>query len=372
MKKVFLCELITLEPVIIASKKGKTRFVETTNYLPASSIVGAVARRAVLENVANSVGNCKYIESVNQSPECQGCEVNCLYRKIWIERDFKITNAVYGEWNLSSPGVSKLQTVCKPRTGRGESKDQLLFLFLEREFWSGKVKSMKIEEIRSIGYKKSAVSFDGKSFNEPKLTQFTRVAIDEKFRTSKEGMLYGFTAIEDGQKFRFALFCDESIAKAFDKEIRIGAWKSRGMGLVKINVVEKIDADRFVEQRAKEIRNGFDEISKLLDGLPGYYGTYTYLTDGTKKPELEVLFQSEKTRKFVRFEKERNESYFVVRNTIQAGSAGVFYVRNPEEESKRLAEMELKILNAPWFDWIFFNHPVHYEKSVLKEVSSCE
>lgn len=364
---VFLVELKTLEPVVVVSKKGKTRFVEGSRYIPASSIAGALARRAILKNVENDLGNCKKIDNPNKNPECSTCPEDCLYRKIWIEKNFKITNAVFGSWTLSSPGIPELQTACESRKAEKDSKkDQLLSLFIERMFWSNGIVLEKLEEAR-MRYKKKPSTFDGTDFKNAESIQLTRVMIDEKLRTSKEGMLYSFTAIKDGQKLRFAIFCDESIEELLEGEIKVGAWKSRGMGLVKLNILEKYSKEKFLEKRTKEMKSGFEKIRENFDGkISDYYGTYTYLTDGTQRPELEVVFKAERIRKFVRFERLNNIGHFIARNTFTAGSAGVFYARDPDELAKRLAEFELKILSQPWFDWVFFNHPVHYEKSILR------
>ncbi|MDI9610438.1 MAG: RAMP superfamily CRISPR-associated protein [Archaeoglobales archaeon] len=367
MKGVFLVELETLEPVVIVAKKGKTKFFETAKYIPASSIAGALARKSILENVRNNLGNCKNLESPNKIPECSNCPENCDYRKIWINKELKLTNAVFGEWDSKSPGIPELQSACESRrkAGKEAKKDQLLYLFLERLFWSGKANLEKIEEVRKEGYKKSLATFNGKEFKNVTPMQFTRVAIDEKLKSSKENMLYGFTAIKDEQKFRFLVFCEKDLADIFNGEIKIGAWKSRGMGLVRLKIVEKYDENKFIEKRTKEIREGFEKIYKLFGEKIGeYYGTYTYLTEGTQKLDLEIVFRLERIRRSLRYER-KDKGYFILADTINSGSAGVFYARDPEKTAEELAKQELKILSQPWFDWLYFNHPVHYEFSVL-------
>ena len=375
--RVFLVEIETVEPVVIASKKGKSKFVESLKYIPASSIAGAIARRIVLENFRKSRGNCKDIATLNRTPDCANCTENCLYKRLWIDRKAKITNAVPGEWDLSNPGIATLQSACEPRLkqSRESKKDFLLELLLERMLWLGKANVGKIKEITEIGYKKSPSTYNGKDFAEIKTIQFTRVTIDENFRSSKEGLLYSFTAMEPKNKLRFMIYCNEEFKEYLNGEMKIGAWRSRGMGLVRTRIINEISKEDCIRRRSEEISRGFQKIAEILSevGLDGYYGTYTYLTDGTKKIEgslkklgLETAFQVERVRKLIKYERNGTESLFVTMNTISTGSATVFKAKDPESISQNLAEIELNIFDYPWFDWVFFNHPVHFEKSVLK------
>lgn len=368
--KIFLVEIETLEPVVIAAKKGRSKLVEGLRYIPASSIAGAIARKTIIENMKASLGNCKDV-SLDRTPDCSNCPKNCPYKRLWIDKKAKITNAVKGSWDLRSPGIVNLQSVCEPRikdSNKASKRDYLFKLFLERMTWSGEANPRDASAILEMDYKKSPSNFDGTDFSDVELVQLTRVSIDERLKTCKEGLLYSFTAIKDGQKFRFMALVDEDFKEILNGEMRIGAWRSRGMGLVRSRVVEEISKEEYIQFREKEIRKGFDEIAKVLDGsgLEGYYGTYTYLTDGTKKLDLDTRFRVERIRRLTRYEKDGQRASFISRNTIMAGSAGVFYTREPENLSRSLAELELGIFGDPWFDWVFFNHPVHYEKSVLR------
>jgi len=368
--KVYLVEMETLEPVVVVAKKGKSRFVEGLNYIPASSIAGALGRKAILENLQSSVGNCKNL-SLDKTPDCSNCPSNCFYRALWMDKKAKVTNAVKGNWEFRSPGIANLQSVCESRikySGENSKKDYLFELFLERMAWMGKASPRKIEKILERGHKKSPSTFDGTEFRDIRMMQFTRVGINERLKTAEEGLLYSFTAIGDGQKLRFMVFCDEKFEGILNGEMKVGAWKSRGMGLVKSRIVAEMKEEEYLRSREREILKGFDEISNLLSGseLEGYYGTFTFLTDGTKKPDLEIIFEAIKVNRLIRYEKSGEGGFFIARNTIATGSAGVFYAKEPEEFAKSLAELELRIFSSPWFDWVFFNHPVHYEKSVLR------
>jgi len=375
--RVFLVEIETVEPVVIASKKGKSKFVEGLKYIPASSIAGAIARKIVLENFRKSRGNCRDIATLNKTPDCANCTENCLYKRLWVDRRAKITNGVLGEWDPSNPGIASLQSVCEPRSKQsgGSKKDFLLELLLEKMVWLGKANVGKIRDITEKGYKKSPSTYNGKDFAETKTIQFTRVTIDENFRSSKEGQLYSFTAMEPKNKLRFMIYCNEEFKEYLNGEMKIGAWRSRGMGLVRTRILKEIPQEDYLRKRSEEISRGFQRIAEILGeaGLDGYYGTYTYLTDGTKKIEvslkklgLETVFQAERVRKLVKYERNGTESLFIAMNTISTGSATVFKARDPESVSQNLAELELNIFGYPWFDWVFFNHPVHFEKSVLR------
>lgn len=367
--RVFLVELKTIEPVAIASKKGKTSFVEGLNYIPASSISGAIARVCVLKNLRESIGNCKNLEDTRRTPDCGTCSENCLYRKIWVEKRFKVTNGVVGEWDYERPGIAGLQSIGEQRSGKRDKKDLLIFLFLERMFWLGRLKNREFlnvfERLKEEGFKKRASDFDGRSFRSAKVVQITRTSVGEKLRTSKEGELYGFTAIAEGQTFRFMAIGDEELEEVLGEEIKVGSWRSRGMGLVKLKLLESTEYEDFVKKRSSAIKKGIEKISELTSdfGLEGYFATYTYLTDGTKM--LKSEYSIERLRRLVRYERVGKESNFVLTETVSSGSAGILKVEEPEKVSKNLAESELRFYSRPWFDWVFFNHPVHYEFGVL-------
>lgn len=370
--KVFLVEVETLEPVVVSAKKGKTRFVEGLNYIPASSITGAIARRCVLNNIRNSVGKCSELEDTNRTPECEDCPENCLYRKIWIDKRFKVTNAVFGNWSFEKPGIPGLQSVGERRSGGRDKKDLLMFLFLERMFWCGDLKNDRFleifEEVKKEGFKKRALDFDGNGFGSAKVVRLTRTSVEEKLKTSKEGELYGFTAIAEKQNFRFMAIGDEELEEMFKGELKVGSWKSRGMGLVELKIVDSMGYERFVEKRSSEIIDGIERTSHLFSefGLDGYFATYTYLTDGFNIPNFETVYSIERFRRLVRYERTARNSNFVLANTLSVGSVGVIRVGEPEKVSKTLAEHEIRFSKYPWFDWVFFNHPVHYEFGILR------
>ena len=379
-KKVFLIELETLEPVTITSNKGKSKFVESLRYIPASSILGAISRQAILENIAGGIGECSRISSPDVIPDCDNCNVeSCRYRMLWKEKNLKLTNTVVGEWNIDAPGVINLQSIGELRekaNGKGK-RDLLLCLFVEQEERAGKIQPRILlnETMNSSNYKKKPGDVVGCSIAgedeavEVRVIQFGRVSIGYKFKTSKEGELYGFTAIEEGQKFRFMVVAQEELEDCFDCEVKIGAWKSRGMGLVKMRKVNSWRIEDYIEERSKQILTGFERINDVLGsyGIDGWYGTYTFLTDCTSG---DIGFKREykihRIKRLRRYERRSDGSYFILRDVVSAGSVGVFSVNEPEESSQKLAEMEIKFVEEPWFDWIFFNHPVHYEKSSLK------
>lgn len=374
--KVALIELRTVEPVVVVSKKGKSNFVDSLRYIPASSILGAIARNFVLKNVANKIGMCSSISSPNEIPECDVCHVNCNYRKIWVDRcrdekgfGVKVSNAVSGKWDLDDPSLPCLLTAGEHRVS-GYKRDLLLSLFVEHFERETNSPNLLLKEGNTLDYKKKKFGYTGKlGDTDLEILQFGRVAISGRWRSSEKGYLYGFTAFTG--KLRFIAVLPEEVLADIGENLTVGAWKSRGLGLVEVKVLKEMDVEEYVERRTKAIVDGFKEIGKLLSSyIEGCYGTYTLLTDSLKNIDLGIKYGVHRVRRFKRFERRKDGAYFIVSDVVSMGSAGVFEVSDQEVESfaEKLAELELKS-DKPWFDWLFFNHPVHCRFSSLKEVA---
>lgn len=366
--KVFLFELTTTEPVVITSNKGKSNFVETLRYIPASTILGAVAKEILLDNISNGLGECSRILDTSNTPRCDVCDVdNCKYRTLWRERKIKLTNAVFGEWTIDAPSVTNLQSIGESRVGQ-QKRDLLLSLFVESR---GSIDVLLNTDLSN--YKKKGGDVVGRDLSKDvEIVQFGRVSISPTFRTSEKGKLYGFTAIKEGQKFRFMVAADEEIGDCFSREIRVGAWKSRGMGRVKLKEAKSWDLEEYIEERSKQIVQGFDQINDLLEqfGVTSNHGTYIFLTDHTRENFwFNVVYKLHRIKRAKRYERKENGGYFILRDVVSAGSTGVFSLgSDPEDLAQKLATLEVGFVEEPWFDWIFFNHPVQYEKSLLMGV----
>lgn len=352
--KAFLVELKTLEPVAIISKKGKSKFVDSLPFIPASTILGAIGRKLIQENIKNGTGKCKDVQKPYNPPNCDQCDQKCFY-KIISKGELKLTHATRGNWGFDSPGIVNLQSVAKSRE-KDERRDILLDDFLE---WLGWIGEKEFKESISEEFKKSPTSYDGGRFVSEELMSLIRVGISEQTRTSKENLLYGLTAIKPETIFRFMVLAEEGIKKSLNGEMKIGAWKSRGMGLVGTKIVNEVSLEEFVKKREKAISNGFEKIGGILNKKN--IGTFVFLNDGflglsELKKIVEIKYDKAiKVRRLRRYENGK----IILQDVISAGSAGIFSSENPEIASV-LAEFEVKLISKPWLDWIFFNHPVHF------------
>jgi hypothetical protein len=299
---------------------------------------------------------------------------------LWKKREVKLTNAAFGNWNIQAPSIVDLQSLGELRSGpNGLKRDLLLYLFVEREGEEGKLplNALLKRSLDSLNYKKKAGNVVGADMagengvGDVEVVQFGRVGVSYEFKASKKGELYGFTAIKEGQRFRFAAVINGELEDYFECETKVGAWRSRGMGLVKIKKVYTWDIEKYVEERRRQILHGFDKIGDLLAeyGVNNSYGTYTFLTDGTHENfGFDMSYKLHRIRRFRRYERKDDADFFILRDVISAGSTGVLSLNNPEKESQKLAQLEVKFMEEPWFNWIHFNHPIHYEKSLLREV----
>jgi len=199
-------------------------------------------------------------------------------------------------------------------------------------------------------------------------TQFESIGINRGLGNTEVGMLYSYTAIKPGVRFR-TMLCGEGnmLDKVMDELPRrdkylIGRGGSRGMGVAEI-VIEEIDSEDYLGKRANDIREVIEKsrglvillsISPINIGFKGYkidlrnynlrehivyeYNnhTYNYIPNGV----LDIKGWSIRNK--------------LPKLTVKALSPGSIYFYesiekdNLDKLSRRLAELELRGFAPPY------------------------
>jgi len=385
---------------VIVSKRGKGGFYTSTRHIPSSTMIGALARRAILENVSTGLGNCSRLRGPNQMPDCLGCDAKerCIYYQLWMEKKLKVSDALKsGQKGLRDPpAVPSLQSLFENREKK--SKDGLLYLALTRKAIEKKLGLNILFNKNFEGFKKSpknvGVSDDSFKKVKPELTYSPHVGISGIFRAAEEGLLYSHATLSPGSEFVAPAFADEGVMRWLKDnspmEIEIGSQRSRGYGYASLFVDEITDLEEYIEGRTKEIDEGFQLIGERVEELTDKkiercIGTLTGLTSlplnggdpntslsqriGVEK--LELLFLTYKRGVHTRYDFQTLDGEgpsLTLTPVIQGGYGAVFEAKGRTEDlPRRLAETEVSDRGyEPWFGWVYFNHPIHYSKEHVK------
>ncbi|MGQ9720800.1 MAG: RAMP superfamily CRISPR-associated protein [Candidatus Jordarchaeum sp.] len=393
---VGLVEVEAKTPIVIVSKRAKGGFLETTEYIPSSTILGGVARKTVKNNHSKGFGNCANLKGPNEFPKCETCNAKerCTYNSIWIEKRLKLSYYFpFDQKNFKDPPpIPNLQSLFKSREEELFVDGLLLMALYKLSLKKLAKEETLLERIetKSGPCKKSESSVyiqDNKIETlKIKINDSPHVAINHQFKTSETGYLYSHTAISRGTKFTGLAIGDEENIDALNGEISIGTGKSRGNGIVGLRVKNKESLKDFISMRTEAIMKGFEEIrNKMINFLEEpqrdlLFGTVTGLSplplngsmpfDAVGKriniPPNQIVHLSYKGGIHIRYEfnDEKNSGpNFILSSVINPGYAGVFYIKGDlEEVSLNLAKVETKMNNYhPWFGWVTINHPIHYE-----------
>ncbi|MHA1250295.1 MAG: hypothetical protein ACTSRP_09930 [Candidatus Helarchaeota archaeon] len=396
---------ITIEtPTIIISKKGTGNFYLSTDIIPSTTLQGAFARKAIIENSLSGLGNCSKIEDSNLLPNCDTCNIEeCFYRKIWLKRELKICDAVIYHLNQSpnsntifdkAPPIMKLQSIFRDRKNEKILKDFLFYNYIFLKIIKNKNRQIftKFFELNVGNYKKTPCNIGPKNgkinqfkkYEVPK-TEFFHIAIDSKFKSTKLGALYSFIALNRNLKFRTIAIGTSNILKFIEGNYRIGTAKSRGYGNISIKMIKQFKIDEFLKLRTKNIQVELKKIKELLNlpnnlliatfsGLSPLYSSKNFFSP----QDLLISRLQININQLVNFHYKMGYSTFVQQTqkefqiinipSIQRGYCGVieFYNSDTQELSEKLSKIEFdfnKIIDSS--GWLYINHPIHYSLSII-------
>ena len=401
MLSIALLKIELREPLIITRKIGKGGFYSSLNALPGSTILGALSREAILTNVRDRRGGCAGLGSPNDPPPCEGCtEADCPYIALWREHRVKISDALpsIGEGQkLGEAGaIPELQSIFKGKKS-DILVDGLLFDAVQKMALRGKAPRDPLRErlrINGEEVKRSPKTVSGHPSIDNGIREVTNgsyssthVCIDPSFRASKKGLLFSIEAHREGSVFLCNIVGEPVFIEKYvkDREVRLGASKSRGYGLAHLKVMEEIPLERYFEIRTRAIEKGFDEIQSLLSsyGVNTPIGTVTGLSplplvdrgsdlspSQAVSERIGVPRSSLITLMYRRGVRPRwDGGFFVFTPSLNPGYAAAFTLQgDSRDEASRLARAEIELLaEIPGYGWIHVNHPVHYALRASRE-----
>ncbi|MEM2865485.1 MAG: hypothetical protein QXR65_09530, partial [Candidatus Bathyarchaeia archaeon] len=393
MPSIALLEVKLREPLIITRRIGKGGFYSSSNMIPGSTILGALSREAILYNVENRRGDCVKLNSPNDPPPCEGCSEKggCPYIALWRENRIKISDALPSLGNRQKLGevetIPELQSIFRGKKS-GTLVDGLLFNTVQRMALKGEVPEDLLvqrlkagdEEVKrkprtvAYSYTDNKIRIEEVSY---KSYSASHVGIDPSFRTSERALLFSIEAYPEGTIFLCRIigepgFIDEHVK---NREVRLGASKSRGYGLASINVIGETPLEKYFEMRSEAIEEGFDEIQRRFSsyGVNVFIGTLTGLSplslmrkEGMLSPfqavseRIGVPQSSIITLMYRRGVRPRwDGGLFIFTPSLNPGYAAAFTLqRDPRDEAPRLARAEIELLDdIPGYGWVYVNHP---------------
>ena len=319
MEKLLFMELLAKSPLIITSKKGKGQFYESSDHVPNSTLLGAIAAAFIRYNVKNQVGNCKNLKTPNDVLQCDTCteQNNCTFYKVWVQKKLSVSPAypipsdsdLLWDLDVIHP-CYRVKSIVERRLP-SESKDlnqsiaDNLILTTARKLaynhdeyvisprWllkdpsingDSRVKGSSFSGIVSL---RDGITGSGNDSLIPTEEYLHRIfyrslALAPNFRSSARGLLYGVFALDAGTRFNaLAVVRDEKVTDALKKNntrVQVGLGKSKGWGQLEINVKKEISTEEFTALRENRIVQGFDEIRTILELKQGCVFTFTFLS----------------------------------------------------------------------------------------------
>lgn len=276
----YLITLELLEPACIATQKGVGNVIPTLDYIPGSSVRGAIAE---LWLQANSARDAEGNFTINDE----------------FERLFLSEAVHYGNCTLNHSRPIPLTAMsCKYYDGFSGSepgKHGVIDLLAAGagtalvQNGSSVVTSCDKcpEPIGILDAYNGYCRFESGVYKKERLRKrfMARTRISEYFDAAHHGDLYTRIALEAGQKFKGKLTLSpatdrgilESLLQKSQNEIHLGGAKSRSTGRTKINLHNYPSG--WPNENGVALSERFDLLQERLTGLPGAFFTVTAISD---------------------------------------------------------------------------------------------
>ncbi|MGC9202821.1 MAG: RAMP superfamily CRISPR-associated protein [Thermoproteota archaeon] len=273
----FLVE--NLSPIIIKEKRAKGNFFESLDYIPASTLLGAIATRILEKYCPNYDGS----KPVN----CNTCnKTNCMFKKWIYDNNFPWLSHAYptnkneAETLINPPSLETLYSAIDSN-GKEEFADFLLYKLTIKRFLNIK-HSEGFSYFRNKPPKYWEIEGGHISKIDVKFLTFSHVAIDPRTKSTflkssngtgePSGLLFTVKAIQPKHRFMFKALCNSEedysfIMEALKEGVWVGMGKSRGYGEIRLVHSLKKDESTYKEERLKEIKEFSNKAKNLLRSL---------------------------------------------------------------------------------------------------------
>ena len=252
---IYKVRVVLLTPAVIPSRRARTGYLGSLDYIPASTLRGAL--------------------------------VSAMYRDGIVSEDFLKLEA-------SEPTI--IASPAYPVVNDEEAKPAHPFIFICKRcklennepyfvddealkgIMEGREPEVKVEcakghrAVKSLHYK-PVVLIHGKekTYKSAELSRFRYVSVNiSKDRAAAvRGRLYSYEALGEGQEFWAFVFSRKEHLELYRMRLRIGRGISRGMGDAVISKVEEVDMDWAIDRVREAIRGGallLRSLSPLLGG----------------------------------------------------------------------------------------------------------
>jgi len=337
---VFLGSLITLEPVVIRGRYNRGGFYRSLPYIPSSTISGALVSHFFQET---DKGGDMY--------------ENLAQRCVWLSHAYPWDK----DLGMEDPLPLPLRTLAKKR---GKEEYVSTAVAAARIIDETLVGDETVDKIRELDPKVGTVFFSTRDFQRSyTLEAYTHVSIDFRSRShgvirrgeEEMGLLYTTESIPTGSRFVFKGFVDEEIYDMIKNgvKVRVGSYRNKGYGEVKIEVLEEMNLDDYRELRRNSLAAHADDRYMVLDVVTWAFPQY--LEENLGPPIYE------RSRRGC-FKVWLNGKFHIYKGVAMSGS--VFMYRN-----KKSVDDYVRIETTPPDDpisrlhglnMVFFNNPVHF------------
>jgi hypothetical protein len=363
-------------PIIIKERRVKGNFYEGLDYIPASTLIGAIATGMLEEN-------CPIYDGIH-SVDCSKCgKSNCKFN-IWINEGMYpwlshgyITSVEKADPLIPlNPPMLETIGVTVNENGEEEFCDLLPYKLASKALLSIKPdvtsqpfrnKPPKYWEVRNG--KICRIKVETMAYTHIAIDPITRSSYLTKIEKETTGLLFTLKTIKPKQKFMFKALCNdedyEVIRDILHRGVWIGMGKSRGYGYIKLLFSSMTEKNNYKEKRVDEIEKISDKVKEILKDLGLSLNNHIIIIDGVTHTsrQLEemirgkVMYRNYHTSDLIIY---RLGNIIKIRNLLRPGFVFVL-------ESKSLnnyADLELsppKNDRARWAGsgWLQINHPVH-------------
>ncbi|WP_125742086.1 RAMP superfamily CRISPR-associated protein [Candidatus Korarchaeum cryptofilum] len=327
--RVAILSVEAMEPLAIRDKYSKGAHYFSPSYIPSSTLSGAIA--SAFFRKRGSGGN---IEDLN----------------LWMSHAFPSDKP----FELCGPPPLPLSTLARREDGSYISVALLFANAIERG-------PHLLDKMGKLDKKVGEVFISPSGiFRPPRKEVFTQVTLSYDSRThfyvevggEKYGLLFTQEVIRPGSKFHSLAFLDDPLYEELKggAEVRVGAFKRKGFGLVEIKLESSMDFNGYRNERMRRLSD-----HEFL--------TVDVVTFSSKDRFLELGSPLYEKLKVSNFKAWLDGKFYIYRGVIGPGSVLV-YPRG-DLDPERIIQIELTpppdvLRRFHGLDMIFFDNPIHF------------